>query len=176
MPDIPIQPPLELTEQFNRGDCVLFVGDALDGTQQGKWLAAADDTPGMDHRWLRGQTRPYDAREGVGRVYRRDGVVRTYPPIAVTDVASLMGANPPLRCAPRGWGGAGLSPRRDVVDISTARRDGLRAVDGGKPAPTMRDGFREPSRPRDPNLLPARPNQPMLRLTTSQNCCIIYRA
>jgi hypothetical protein len=134
MPDIPIQPPLELTEQFNRGDCVLFVGDALDGTQQGKWLAAADDTPGMDHRWLRGQTRPYDAREGVGRVYRRDGVVRTYPPIAVTDVASLMGANPPLRCA--AWDvGAGFPATRYALHARRCRRDGKYRINGRETRP-----------------------------------------
>jgi hypothetical protein len=52
----------------------------------------------------------------------------------------------------RRWG-AGLSPQRDVVDISTGRRDGDHAVDGGKPAPTMRVGCRG-GFPRDAKCVP----------------------
>ncbi|MBN1135011.1 MAG: hypothetical protein JXM73_00400 [Anaerolineae bacterium] len=37
-----LQPPAELIEHLNRGDCVLFVGDALDGQgSQSARLAAA---------------------------------------------------------------------------------------------------------------------------------------
>jgi hypothetical protein len=77
----------------------------------------------------------------------------------VTAIIASTHAKPaPNRGRRRVGMGAGLSPQRNDVDVCTERRNEYRADDGGKPAPTMRDGCRGgfPRRAKCPSC-PARP-------------------